>query len=370
MAKYHMTELGRDVLQSGMDITAGKAIQQGPQNTMGNAYRGQPIAITVEGANILTRSLMIFGQGTMRCHPYMKDLVDQIHSDEKGADAEFNSLFRKTVGFSVANAFRSMGKSYLPFLRGSTTKLPEVAKYEKRLNKVSANLATLADLALLVLAGDLKKAEMLSARLGDMMSYSYMAMACIRYYEQKVSDADRADARPYFEYAIQWALQEAEKAQKAFVANFPNTAVRGLMRMLTATYSNATNAISDDLVRELSEVSLQDNAFRHQMTHLVPTNPGDGYDINYQAFIAKHSVMPILRKIQKGLRAQKVAPGSDFTAIVAEMVKRGVVNQTEADAVMDYDAKRKVAVRVDEYDFDLQLITDEVDVPMESKSAA
>lgn len=372
MAKYHMTELGREVLQHGMDITAGKAIQQGPQNTMANGYKAQPIAITVEGANILTRSLMIFGQGTMRCHPYMKDLVDQIHSDEKGADAEFNSLFRKTVGFSVANAFRSMGKSYLPFLRGSTTKLPEVAKYEKRLNKVSANLATMADLALLVLAGDLKKAEMLSARLGDMMSYGYMSMACIRYYEQKVSEADRADARPYFEYAIQWALQEAEKAQKAFVANFPNTAVRGLMRLLTATYSNSTHAISDDLVRELSEVSLQDNAFRHQITHLVETKSGDGFDINYQAFIAKHAVMPILRKIQKGLRAQKVAPGSDFAAIVAEMRKRGVVNQTEADAVMDYDAKRRVAVRVDEYDFDLQLLSDsKADVtPLESKTAA
>ena len=259
-----MTELGRNVLQNGMDITAGKAIQQGPQNTMGNAFRGQPIAITVEGANILTRSLMIFGQGTMRCHPYMKDLVDQIHSNEKDADVQFNRLFRKTVGFSVANAFRSMGKSYLPFLRGSTTKRPEVVKYEKRLNKMSANLATLADLALLVLAGDLKKAEMLSARLGDMMSYGYMSMACIRYYEQKISDADRADAKPYFDYAIQWALQEAEKAQKAFVANFPNTVVRGLMRMLTATYNNATNAISDDLVRELSEVSLQNNAFRAQ----------------------------------------------------------------------------------------------------------
>lgn len=157
MAKYHMTELGRDVLQSGMDITAGKAIQQGPQNTMANAYKAQPIAITVEGANILTRSLMIFGQGTMRCHPYMKELVDLIHSEDKSADAQFRGALSKTVGFSVANAFRSLGKSYMPFLRGSSGQLPEVAKYEKRLNKMSSNLATMADLALLVLGGDLKK---------------------------------------------------------------------------------------------------------------------------------------------------------------------------------------------------------------------
>ena len=370
MAKYHMTELGRQVLQHGMDITAGKAIQQGPQNTMANAYRGQPIAITVEGANILTRSLMIFGQGTMRCHPYMKELVELIHSDDRSADGEFNSVLGKTVKFSVANAFRSLGKSYLPFTRTATTRFPEVMKHEKRLSRISANLATMADLALLVLGGDLKKAEMLSARLGDMMSYGYMAMACIRHYEAKVSEANRAAAKPYFEYAIQWTLQEAEKAQKAFVANFPNMPVRGLMRLLTASYSNSTSAISDDLIRELSEASLQNTDFRKEITHLVETKEGDGYDINYQAFIAKHTVMPILRKIQKGLRAQPVAPGSDFAAIVAEMVKRGLVNQNEAEAVMDYNEKRKLAVSVNEYDFDLQLLSDEDELPMEHKPAA
>lgn len=370
MAKYHMTELGRDVLQSGMDITAGKAIQQGPQNTMANAYKAQPIAITVEGANILTRSLMIFGQGTMRCHPYMKELVDLIHSEEKGADAQFRGALSKTIGFSVANAFRSLGKSYLPFLRGSSAQLPEVAKYEKRLNKMSSNLATMADLALLVLGGDLKKAEMLSARLGDMMSYGYMTMAAIRFYESKVSEANRADARPYFEYAVQWALQEAEKAQKAFVANFPNTAARGLMRLLTATYSNSHKAISDDLIRELSEASLQNTAFRKDITHLVESIPGDGFDINYQAFIAKHQVMPCLRKIQKSLRKQPVAPLSTFAVIVAEMLQRGVLNQTEVDAVLDYDAKRKVAVRVDEYDYDLQILAEQTDMPVETTKAA
>jgi alkylation response protein AidB-like acyl-CoA dehydrogenase len=356
MAKYHMTELGRNVLESGMDITAGKAIQMGPQNTMANAYKAQPIAITVEGANILTRSLMIFGQGAMRCHPYLKDLVDLIHSDDKSADGEFRGKMTKTVAYSVKNAFRSMFKSYLPMTRGSSSALPEVRVYEKRMNKLSGNLATLADLALLILGGDLKKAEMLSARLGDVMSYSYMAMAAIRYYEQKVSDNQRAEAKPYFEYAMQWALQQAEQSLKAFVANFPNTPVRGLMRMLTATYSNSTKGISDDLVRELAEASLQNNQFKHQITHLVQTVAGDGYDINYQAFIAKHTVMPLLRKVQKELRRKPVEPTYNFTQIVAEMQQRGVLNQTEADALLDYDAKRAVAVRVDEYTYDLELL--------------
>jgi alkylation response protein AidB-like acyl-CoA dehydrogenase len=203
MAKYHMTELGRDVLNSAMDVQAGKAIQRGPQNTLASGYAALPIAITVEGANILTRSLMIFGQGAMRCHPFLKEMVDLIHSDDKAADKEFNKVLGKTVKFSVKNALRSKVNAYLPFLRSTESALPEVRQYEKRLNALSAKLAPLADLSLLVLGGDLKKAELLSARLGDMMSYLYAAMSAIRFYEQRVED--RKLAQPYFEYAVQWS---------------------------------------------------------------------------------------------------------------------------------------------------------------------
>lgn len=370
MAKYHMTELGRDVLESAMDVQAGKAIQMGPQNTMANAYKAQPIAITVEGANILTRSLMIFGQGAMRCHPYLKDIVELIHSDDKKADSQFRSKMTSTVMYSTANALRSMSKSYIPFVRGTSSSLPEVRKHEKRLNKLSANLATLADFSLLVLGGDLKKAEMLSARLGDVMSYSYMTMAAIRHYEIKVKDTQRADAKPYFEYAVQWALQQAEQALNAFVANFPNTAVRGLMRVLTGTFSNSSKGISDDLVRELAEASLQNNEFKNDITHLVQTVAGDGYDINYQAFIAKHTVMPILRKMQKALRANPVSPLLNFDQIVDKLASTNVLTKSEADAVRDYDSKRKLAVRVDEYDYDLNLLEETEELPMEHKPAA
>jgi acyl-CoA dehydrogenase len=159
MAKYHMTELGRDVCNTAMDIQAGKAIQRGPQNTLANGYAAQPIAITVEGANILTRSLMIFGQGAMRCHPHMKEMVDLIHSDEPSADKEFNKVLGKTISFSVKNALRSFSKSYLTFTRSAQSSLPEVKPYEKRMNALSAKLAPLADLSLLVLGGDLKKSR-------------------------------------------------------------------------------------------------------------------------------------------------------------------------------------------------------------------
>ena len=368
IAKYHMTELGRDVLNKAMDVQAGKAIQRGPQNTLASGYSALPIAITVEGANILTRSLMIFGQGAMRCHPHLKEMVDLIHSDDASADAEFNKVLGKTVKFSVVNSFRSLFSSYLPFVRGAKSSMPEVKKYEKRMNAIAAKLAPLADLSLLVLGGDLKKAEMLSARLGDVMSYLYASMAVVRFYEQKVEN--RAEARPYFEYAIQWSLQQAEKAIVDFIGNFPNTATRGLMRLLTNTYTTSVPAISDDLVRELSEATMQQTSIKRELTHLVTVVPGDGNHINEQAFDAKHAAMPVLKKIQKLMRKNPVVPALSFENIVNTYKDQSLLTDNEVDLVLDYNEKRKLAVRVDEFTFDMELIEQGASEPAQHATAA
>jgi alkylation response protein AidB-like acyl-CoA dehydrogenase len=354
IAKYHMTELGRDVCNSAMDVQAGKAIQRGPQNILANGYSALPIAITVEGANILTRNLMIFGQGAMRCHPHLKEMVDLIHSTDANADAEFNAVLGKTVKFSVKNAFRSLANSYLPFLRSADSALPEVRKYEKRLNALSAKLAPLADFSLLVLGGDLKKAELLSARLGDVISYVYAAMAAVRFYEQRVQD--RQQAQPYFEYAIEWSLQQGEQAVVDFVNNFPNMPTKLLMRVLTNTYTSSVRGISDDLKRELSEASMQDSSIKAQLTHAVKVIPGDGHDINEQAFKAKHAAMPLLKKVQKALRKAPVIPFLSFENAVNILNEKGELTDAEKSTLLEYNEKRKLSVRVDEFTFDMELL--------------
>lgn len=368
IAKYHMTELGRDVMNSAMDILAGKAIQRGPQNTLAGGYSALPIAITVEGANILTRNLMIFGQGAMRCHPYLKEMVDLIHSNDSSADGEFNKVLKKTIGFSVKNAFRSLSASYLPFLRSAESAYPEVTKYEKRLNAMAAKLAPMADLSLAVLGGDLKKAELLSARLGDVMSYLYGGMAAIRFYEQRVED--RKLAQPYFEYAMQWTLQQAEQALVDFVANFPNTPTRGLMRLLTCTYTNSVSGISDKLACELAIASMQDDSVKAQLTHLVRPVPGDGNDINEKAFKAKHAVAHLLSKVQKALRKEPVVPYLSFENALQKLQARGVVTAKEAEMLHDYNEKRKLAVRVDEFTFDLEPLSQQARTKSVDKDAA
>ena len=354
IAKYHMTELGRDVMNSAMDVQAGKAIQRGPQNTLANGYSALPIAITVEGANILTRNLMIFGQGAMRCHPHLKEMVDLIHSTESSADAEFNKVLGKTVKFSAKNAFRSIGNSYLPLIRKAGSSFPEVRSYEKRLNALSSKLAPLADFSLLVLGGELKKSELLSARLGDVISYVYAGMAAIRFYEQRVEN--RSEALPYFQYAMEWTLQQGEKAIVNFVNNFPNMPTKVLMRVLTNTYSSSVPGISDDLVRTLSAASMQDSSIKAQLTHAVHVVKGDGNDINEQAFKAKHAAMPLLSKVQKALRAAPVVPFLSFEHAVNVLHEKGDLTQAEVDTLLAYNEKRKLSVRVDEFTFDMELI--------------
>ncbi|WP_064435614.1 acyl-CoA dehydrogenase [Pseudoalteromonas neustonica] len=356
IAKYHMTEIGRDVLDSAMDIQAGKAIQNGPQNTLASGYVAQPIAITVEGANILTRNLMIFGQGVMRCHPYLQSMVESIHSEDKGADKEFNRILRKTVGYSVANSLRAFRLGVLPFTAGANSPLPEVREYEKAAQKLSAKLAVYADFSLLVLGGKLKQAEMLSARLGDVMSFLYAAMASIKYYEQKVASSEREQAAPYFHYATRFALQSAEEALHKFLDNFPASGTRKFMRFITMNYSTKMPKISDDLIRELSKQAQLDTAFKKQITHLVKPVEGDGHHINEQAYKAKMGCLDLLAKVKKALRAKAIKPGIRFALTLDNALVANVITEEEYAKLIDYNKKRERAIRVDEFDFDMNLL--------------
>ncbi|ABV86561.1 acyl-CoA dehydrogenase [Shewanella pealeana] len=356
IAKYHMTELGRDILDSAMDIQAGKAIQCGPQNTLASGYVAQPIAITVEGANILTRNLMIFGQGVMRCHPYLQSMVESIHSNEKSADKVFNGILRKTVSYSVGNSLRAFKLGLLPFTASAASTLAEVKPYEQSVHKLASKLAVYADFSLLVLGGKLKQAEMLSARLGDVMSYLYAAMASIRYYEKKLTAAEQKEAAPYFHYATRWSLCQAEKALLDFLDNFPSSATRKFMRLVTVTYSAKMPKINDNLVRELAEQAQLNTEFKKNLTHLIKPVAGDGNDINEQAYLAKMVCLPLLAKVKKAIRAKTFKPGVRFALTLDAALEAKVITSDEHKLLQDYNLKRERAIRVDEFDFDMNLI--------------
>ena len=353
IAKYHMTEIGRDVLNSAMDIQAGKAIQCGPQNTLASGYVAQPIAITVEGANILTRNLMIFGQGVMRCHPHLQKMVESINSKESNAEQDFKELLKQTVSYSAYNSLRSFKLGLLPFVASSSSNLSEVKQYEKAIHLLSSKLAVFADFSLLILGGKLKQSEMLSARLGDVMSHLYGAMACIRYYETKVSAENRADAAPYFHYATRWSLAKAEDAIFKFLNNFPSLATRQLMRLITVTYFKRMPPPNDNLIRELADQALNNTKFKSQLTELVRPIEGDGNYINEQAYLAKIGCLQALSKVKKALKKKKLKPEVYFSKVIDSALSEGIINNNEHEQLQDYNIKREKAISVDEFDFEL-----------------
>ena len=354
MAKYHMTEMGRETLKAAMDVQAGKAIQMGPNNVLATAYFATPIGITVEGANILTRNLMIFGQGATRCHPHVQDLITAIHSDEKDADKQFNKLMKKTIGYSIKNFFRGVTQAYIPGVGSGKNPDPMVRKFEKRIKRLSSALAVQADFALLVLGGDLKRKEMLSARLGDVLSYLFMAMANIKFYLQ--SD-HRNELVHYFNYGTTWALKQAENALYAYSDNFPNRFVGTFLSLKLGMPLMSRSKISDKMITDLAEETLKDNGAKKVLTSLVGMKGRDGYAVLEDAYKAKLEVLPLLDEIKLALRKGKIEKQLTFAELIEHAKVNSVINDEQLTQLLDYDAKRKLAIAVDEYTFDLELIT-------------
>ncbi len=354
MAKYHMTEMGRDVLEAAMDVQAGKGIQMGPNNVLASAYFATPIGITVEGANILTRNLMIFGQGATRCHPYVQDLISVIHSEEKGADKEFNKLMRKTIGYSTKNFLRGVATAYIPGFGGGKNADPMVKKFEKQINRLSSALSVQADFALLVLGGDLKRKEMLSARLGDVMSYLFMAMGNIKFYLQ---NENREELKPYFEYGTTWALKQAEDALFAYADNFPNRFVAGLLSAKLGMPFIKRSKVSDKMITDLAEATLKDDSAKKTLTSLVSMIGRDGFTVLEDAYKAKLDVLPLLDKMKAATRKGQISKQLRFSQLVDVALEAGVITAEEKVKLTSYDAKRQLAIAVDEYTFDLELLT-------------
>ncbi len=214
IAKYNFTELQRRIVNHGMDILGGNAISWGPRNLLASAYMNTPIGITVEGANILTRTLMIFGQGAIRCHPYIYDEIQGLMQQDLG---RFDGAFTSHIGHTVRNAFRAL---LLTLTRGRLASSPvggPSAKYWRKLSWASASFAFLADVALIGLGGNLKRKEKITGRFADIFSWLYLCAATLRRFE---AEGRRKEDLPYFEWAMQYGFGEMQKAFDGLFKNF------------------------------------------------------------------------------------------------------------------------------------------------------
>jgi alkylation response protein AidB-like acyl-CoA dehydrogenase len=349
IAKYHMTEMARQVVDDAMDIHAGRGIQMGGMNYLGNAYMAIPVAITVEGANILTRNLMIFGQGATRCHPYvLKELQAAANPDEQAGLEAFDKLLRKHIIFGATNFIGSLGLGLTGARALRSPVAGPTARYYQQLTRMSRALALCADMSMLVLGGTLKRKERISARLGDLLSHLYLASATLKHYE----DSGRpAEDLPLVQWAIDNNLYQMGQALNGFFDNFDSRALAFVLKRVIFPLGNPYRMPNDRLSHQICQVMMTPGGCRERLSHLCPITgrPGDGVDLIEQAFLAMHGLRPIERKLVKGQRDGVLPRKVAVDTLVAAALEKGVLTQTEVLRVMEADKLRSAAIQVNHF---------------------
>ncbi len=359
IAKYHMTEIARGILNDSMDIHSGRAIQDGPMNYLATHYLGIPVAITVEGANILTRNLMIFGQGATRCHPYVpKEMDAAANPDEQQGAKEFDTLLFKHIKHATKNTFGALsaaltGSAFIKADMSGPTK-----RYYKDLTRLSRALAVSADFAMLTLGGELKRKEMISARLGDALSFLYMASAVLKKYEEEGRQQQDLD---YVHYAVQHCLHKASDALQQAYQNYPSKAVGRFMKAVVFPIGNHFRAPSDDLTVRLAESLMTPGAHRDRLTKLcyIGQQADDSVGLMEQAFIAMYGVKPLERKLARAAKEGKVARKGPLQERLAQALQVGILSQEEVNQINHADKLRYRAIQVDHFSHDFSEVRTE-----------
>ncbi len=349
IAKYHTTEMAREVARDAMDVHGGKGIVLGPGNWAGRAWEGAPIAITVEGANILTRCLMIFGQGAIRCHPWvLKEMHAAALPDEDERVAAFDRALFGHIGFGISNAVRSF---VLGLTHGSIGRVPGDAytrRYYRKLNRYAAALALMSDTAMGVLGGKLKQKESLSGRLGDVLSHLYIASAMLKRYE----DQGRPELdRPFLAWAFHDSVWRMQGALDGVLRNFPNRPIAWLMRALIFPFGRREVPPSDRLGHRVAALLLAPNEARNRLlewTYRTPTanNPVARMNALLPDVIAAE---PIERKFGKLVKSGEVE-GIDIDSQLVDAESRGLITASERELLERIRKQAFEFISVDDFE--------------------
>lgn len=353
MAKYYATETMRKVVNHGMDIAGGRAIQLGPRNFLALTYQAIPIAITVEGANILTRSLMIFGQGSMRCHPYLFEELQLLQSEDKAnAVQKFDDLLFKHLAYT----FNRGAKSFAYGWTGGSNDAPQsvdqfTASYYKTINRFSANFALVSDMSLGLLAGDLKRKEMLSGRLADIHAHLFISTAILKFYEAgQKTEAEQLHAK----LALQKAFLNIQEAFWGLFENFPAKLPAAFVKWICFPLGRVISKPDDELKQQVAELMMQEHPFREQLKHHVfySTKADDVTGRLEHTFQTLRTLEPLWDKFKKAESKGKFT-GLTFEENIAQAIKEGFITESEAQQLLQYNAIRFDSMLTDVFDEDL-----------------
>ncbi|HPF27458.1 MAG TPA: acyl-CoA dehydrogenase [Steroidobacteraceae bacterium] len=349
MLKYHVTEMGRQIANDAMDVHGGKGICMGPRNYLARNYQVIPVAITVEGANILTRSLIIFGQGAIRCHPFvLKEMEAARNPDRKQGVDDFDKALFGHMGFAISNAVRSL---VMALTHARFTRVPDVGptkRYYQHVVRFSASFAFAVDVAMLTLGGYLKKKENLSARLGDVLSAMYLASMVLKHYDNQ--GRPEADL-PIVEWACRHQLYQAQQALHGFLQNFPNRLLAGAMAALIFPRGLSYSAPSDRQGRKLAEAILYPTEARERLCEYIykTLEPNNPLGLLQEALVLAERAEPLQKKIRvEGEKTGRVT-ALDVPGQISQALALGIISETEATFLRDYDRKIMELIHVDDF---------------------
>jgi len=351
IVKYHCTHRGQRSIIDAMDIVGGKGICLGPSNFLARGYQGSPIAITVEGANILTRSMIIYGQGAIRCHPYVLNEMEAAYSESSDALDKFDSALAGHVSFTLSNLVRSLWFG-LTDGRGSDTPTPanntdkQTKRYYQQLNRYSANLALLSDISMAVLGGSLKRRERLSARLGDILSQLYLGSATLKRFEIEGSNAEDL---PLVHWGMQDSLRQTEVAIDEFLANFPNPVVGRLLRAVLMPFGRIRRSPNDKLDSQVAHILQTPSATRSRIgrgQYLADTQYNAVGKIE-KALEVILQAEPLFEKVCKETYQKRAFIRLDLVAQLG--LEKGILTEKEAALLESAEQHRLYTINVDDF---------------------
>lgn len=348
IVKYHATERGRIVINDAMDVHGGKGICLGPDNYLARDYQQTPIGITVEGANILTRSMIIFGQGAIRSHPYvLKEIAAAHDQNRQRARHQFDEALFGHISFALGNAARSFvfalsGGRGIPTPPGDETR-----RYYQQLTRFSASFALSADVAMAVLGGSLKRREKISARLGDVLSMLYLCSAALKRFED---DGRPAEDLPLLHWAIQDALYQTQQAFDGVIRNFPSVPVRWMLSALIFPLGMRLSPPADHLGHQIATLLMLPGAARDRLTAgmYLPTDEQDAVGALEAALASTLLCEPMQAELEKARKTGQLRALEELPRI-AEAHEQGIITAEQTLLLeRDYALRRKV-IMVDDF---------------------
>ena len=344
IVKYHVTEGSRAIVDGAMDIHGGKGIQMGPSNYLARGYEGQPVGITVEGANILTRSLIIYGQGAIRCHPYV---FTEMSAAQENNLPKFDKAITQHIGYVLSNLARTfwLGLSNARFV-ATPTHAPS-KRYYQILTRYSAALALFSDIAMFKLGGALKRKEKLSARLGDVLSYLYMGSAVLKRYRDEGHQPEDA---PLMHWAARELIYQSQEAFHTLIRNFPGKILPFFLRVLIFPFGRLYSNPHDKYGAAIAAIMLEPSATRDRLTAgtYMPDDETKNMGLLKIALEKVVANEPTSKKIHQAYK-DKLIQGDTVAQRIDAALKKGIINEEEASNMHDVERLTQAVIKVDDF---------------------